>query len=106
MYDLVSKSYYNLKYDWQVKFMYFEKATKFCEISTVDLSYVVTFKSKVEISHLTIYELWYLGYITLIQVRDLLLRCSSQLYGGVFSPTEKGDKLSQLMFLDILLDIY
>ena len=28
----------------RVKFMYSEKATNFCEISTVDLSYVVTVK--------------------------------------------------------------
>ena len=33
-----------------VKFIDSEKATKFCEISTVDLYYVVTVKSKVEIS--------------------------------------------------------
>ena len=33
-----------------VKFIYSEKATKFCKISTLDLSYVVTVKSKVEIS--------------------------------------------------------
>ena len=33
--------------------MYFEKATKFCEISTVDLSYVVSVKSTVEISQNT-----------------------------------------------------
>ena len=33
-----------------VKFIYSEKATKFCKISTVDLSYVVTVKSMVEIS--------------------------------------------------------
>ena len=33
-----------------VKFIYSEKATKFCEISTVDLSYVVTGKSTVDIS--------------------------------------------------------
>ena len=32
-----------------LKFMYSEKATNFCEISTVDLSYVVTVKSTVEI---------------------------------------------------------
>ena len=32
-----------------LKFIYSEKATKFCEISTVDLSYVVTVKSTVEI---------------------------------------------------------
>ena len=33
-----------------LKFIYSEKATKFCEISTVDLSYVVTVKCTVEIS--------------------------------------------------------
>ena len=33
-----------------VKFIYSEKATKFCEISTLLLSYVVLVKSKVEIS--------------------------------------------------------
>ena len=32
-----------------VKFIYSEKATKFCEISTLLLSYVVPVKSKVEI---------------------------------------------------------
>ena len=34
----------------QIKLIYIEKATNFCEISTVDLSYVVTVKSTVEIS--------------------------------------------------------
>ena len=33
-----------------LKFIYSEKATNFCEISSVDLSYVVTVKSTVEIS--------------------------------------------------------
>ena len=33
-----------------VKFKYFEKATKFCEISTLLLSYLVSVRSKVEIS--------------------------------------------------------
>ena len=33
-----------------VKFIYSEKVANFCEISTVDLSFVVTVKSKVEIS--------------------------------------------------------
>ena len=33
-----------------VKFIYSEKATNFCETSTVDLSYVVTVKSTLEIS--------------------------------------------------------
>ena len=35
---------------WVLKFIYSEKATKFWEISTVDLSYVVPVKSTVEIS--------------------------------------------------------
>ena len=33
-----------------VKFIYSEKATKFCEISTLILSYLVPVKSEVEIS--------------------------------------------------------
>ena len=33
-----------------LKFIYSEKATNFCEISTVDLSYEVMVKSTVEIS--------------------------------------------------------
>ena len=33
-----------------LKFIYSKKATKFCEISTLDLSYVVTVKSTLEIS--------------------------------------------------------
>ena len=33
----------------ELKFIYSEKAENFCEISTVDLSYVVTVKSRVEI---------------------------------------------------------
>jgi hypothetical protein len=32
-----------------IKFIYSEKSTKFCEISTIDLSYVVPIKSTVEI---------------------------------------------------------
>ena len=39
-----------LKLEHTVKFIYSEKATIFCEISTIDLSYVVTVKSTVEIS--------------------------------------------------------
>ena len=46
-YNLISSNYAKLL----LEFMYSEKATKFCEISTVDLSYVVvTVKSMVEIS--------------------------------------------------------
>ena len=39
--------YFSFRY---VKFIYSEKATKFCEISTLDLSYVVTVRSTMEIS--------------------------------------------------------
>ena len=35
---------------YMIKFQYSEKATKFCAISTLLLSYVVPVKSKVEIS--------------------------------------------------------
>ena len=35
----------------KLKFIYSEKATKFYEISTVDLSYVVPVKTTVEISY-------------------------------------------------------
>ena len=48
--SLIIFLYFNLKPKQFLKFIYFEKATKFCEISTVDLSYVVPVKSTVEIS--------------------------------------------------------
>jgi hypothetical protein len=34
---------------WFIKFIYSEKATKFCEISTLLLSYEVPVKNKVEV---------------------------------------------------------
>ena len=40
----------SLNQEFLLKFIYSEKATKFCEISTLDLSFVVTVKSTVEIS--------------------------------------------------------
>ena len=43
------KSFYFSRF-YILKFIYSEKATKFCEISTLLLSYVVPVKSKVEIS--------------------------------------------------------
>ena len=54
------------KIDGQIvlKFKYSEKATKFCEISTFPLSYVVPVKSKVEISQnfVTFSEYMYFNY--------------------------------------------
>ena len=49
---------------FSLKFMYSEKTTKFCKISTLLLSYVVPVKSKVEISQnfLTFSE--YMNFIT------------------------------------------
>ena len=47
------KSHLNLNYNSisnHLKFIYSEKTTNFCEISNVDLSYVVTVKYAVEIS--------------------------------------------------------
>ena len=44
------KKILNIKIESFLKFIYSEKATKFCKISTLLLSYVVPVKSKVEIS--------------------------------------------------------
>ena len=48
--NIIQCSYNHRDESWPVKFIYSEKATNFCEISTVDLSYVVTVKSTVDIS--------------------------------------------------------
>ena len=48
-----------------LKFIYYEKATKFCEISTVDLSYVVPIKSMVEISQNFVAFSEYMNFIAL-----------------------------------------
>ena len=47
----------------KLKFIYFEKATIFCEISTVDVSYVVTVKSTVEISQKFVAFSEYMNFI-------------------------------------------
>ena len=49
-----------------VKFIYSEKATNFCEISTVDLSYVVTVKSTVEISQNFVAFSEYMNFIIMV----------------------------------------
>ena len=51
-----------------IKFIYSEKATKFCEISTVDLSYVVTVKSTVEILQNFVAFSEYMNFTWLLQV--------------------------------------
>ena len=49
--------------DEMLKFIYSEKATKFCEISIVDLSYVVPVKSTVEISQTFVAFSEYMNFI-------------------------------------------
>ena len=51
-----------------LKFTYSEKATKFCQISTLLLSYVVPVKSKVEIPQNIVAFSEYLNFITVSKV--------------------------------------
>ena len=54
-----------VSWDFGIKFIYSEKATKFCEISTLLLSYVVPVKSKVEISQNFVAFSEYMNFNTL-----------------------------------------
>ena len=47
--QLTPDDQYGFLFLFFIKFIYSEKATNFCEISTIDLSYVVTVKSTMEI---------------------------------------------------------
>ena len=47
---MVSKNFIRFFYIGNIKFIYSEKATKFCKIFTLLLSYVVPVKSKMKIS--------------------------------------------------------
>ena len=64
--DIWSAKYRNCKicstYLIALKFIYSEKATKFCKISTLLLSYVVPVKSKVEISQNFVAFLEYMNF--------------------------------------------
>ena len=51
-----------------VKFIYSEKAMKFCDISTVHLSYVVPFQSMVDILQNFVAFSEYLNFIRMITV--------------------------------------
>ena len=50
-----------------LKFINSEKATKFCEFSTVDLSYVVPVKSTVEISQHFVAFSEYMNFIIILE---------------------------------------
>ena len=60
-----------------VKFIYSEKATNFCKISTVDLSYLVMVKSTVEISQKFLAFSDYMNFIH-VTLRRWLLAPSGQ----------------------------
>ena len=55
-----------------LKFIYSEKATNFCEISTVDLSYVVTIKYTVEISQNFVAFSEYMNFNACLRLRFLV----------------------------------
>ena len=48
----LSQNLYSRRQEFVLKLIYSEKVTKFCKISTVDLAYVVSVKSMVEISQI------------------------------------------------------
>ena len=54
--------------DYTLKFIYSEKATKFCEISTLDLTVLHTVKSKVEISQNVVAFSEYMNFETCKQL--------------------------------------
>ena len=56
-----------------VKFIYSEKSANFCKISTVDLSYVVTVKSTVEISQNFVAFLEYMNFTTSFEFQNYYL---------------------------------
>ena len=57
-----------------LKFIYSEKATKFCEISTVYLSYVVTVKYTVEISQNFVAFSEYMNFTEQLRSRFMLAK--------------------------------
>ena len=61
--------------------MYSEKATKFCEIPTLLLSYVVPVKSKMEISQNFVAFSEYMNFNKVLQQKTIfpLLQCKNEL---------------------------
>ena len=58
-----------------MKFMYSEKATNFCEISTLLLYYAVPVKSKVEISQNFVAFSEYMNYKKMFTIYHIALNC-------------------------------
>merc|ERR1712051_1139481 len=65
---------------WKVQFVYSEKATKFCKISTLLLSYVVQVKSKVETSQNFVAFLEYMNFRIRLKTQNVrpFLACLNQ----------------------------
>ena len=55
---------YGMSQSLRVNFIFSEKATNFCKTSTIDLSYVVTVKSMVEISQNVLAFSEYMNFTT------------------------------------------
>ena len=66
---------YQINLEDKVNFIYSEKATKFWKISTLDLSYVVTIKSTVEISQNFVAFSEYMNFNT---IQSWILRVGRQ----------------------------
>ena len=74
--------------------MYFEKATKFCEIFTLLLSYVVPVKSKVEISQNFVFFSKYMDFIRLAKKNH----CAIYLEAWIFCATAAGLSFQRIFF--------
>ena len=61
-------------HDILIKFIYFEKATKFCEISTVDLTITTQDKSKLEISQNFVAFSKYMNFNTTAEISKSFLK--------------------------------
>ena len=64
-----------VRYLLKIKFIYSEKATKICEVSTVDLSYVVPVKSTVEISKFFLAFSEYMNFMFADAIKSGTLAC-------------------------------
>ena len=78
----------------QLKFIYSEKATTFCEISTLLLSYVVSVKSMVEISQNVVAFSEFMNFIFWLEGWERF----PLKVGTIETPIETGDRLGSSWF--------
>ena len=94
MESFYSWSYILLNYFcFLLKLIYFEKAMNVCKISTVDLSYVVTVKSTVEISQNFVV---FLQYINFHKLSFLCLQLSIRLFYFIFKVKDVKWKMKKI----------